>query len=227
MHVTTLGIGPDAVDYHKAWDHQKALHADVLAGKAPDTTLLLEHLPVYTAGRRTQPIERPQDGTEVVDIDRGGKITWHGPGQLVGYPIMRLGVPLDVVAYVRRVEELLIMVCAEFGLATTRIDDRSGVWVPADSQGPDRKVAAIGVRVARKATMHGFALNCNNSLAAFDQIIPCGITDASVTTLSKELGREITVAQALQKVTKHLQAGVLTDPSDPIDITETPVGGLS
>ncbi|HZB20417.1 MAG TPA: lipoyl(octanoyl) transferase LipB, partial [Blastococcus sp.] len=170
----------------------------------PDTLLLLEHPPVYTAGKRTEPHERPFDGTPVIDVDRGGKITWHGPGQLVGYPIVALADPVDVVAYVRRLEEALIEVCAGFGLAAGQVEGRSGVWVPADEPGqgsrPARKVAAIGVRVARGVTMHGFALNCDPDMTAFSNMIPCGIPDAGVTSLSAELGRDITTAEAMAPV---------------------------
>ena len=183
-------------DYQQAWDQQRVWHDEVVAG-APDLIWLLEHESVYTAGRRTEPLERPFDGTPVIDVDRGGKITWHGPGQLVGYPIVKLPDPVDVVAHVRRLEGLLIDVCAALGVATTRIEGRSGVWVTADDRGPDRKVAAIGVRVARGVTMHGFALNADPDLAAFDRIVPCGIRDASVTSLSAELGRDVTVAEIL------------------------------
>ena len=192
------------VDYTTAWAEQRRLHDAVLAGTEPDTVLLLEHPSVYTAGKRTEPFDRPMDGTPVVDVDRGGKITWHGPGQLVGYPILRLGTPLDVVAYVRRVEQVLIDTCADLGLSTVRIEGRSGVWVPADERGPDRKVAAIGIRVARGVTLHGFALNCDCDLAAFDRIVPCGIRDAGVTSLSAELGRDVTVADVLPLVESHL-----------------------
>jgi len=192
------------VDYTTAWAEQRRLHDAVLAGTEPDTVLLLEHPSVYTAGKRTEPLDRPMDGTPVVDVDRGGKITWHGPGQLVGYPIVRLGAPLDVVAYVRRVEQVLIDTCADLGLSTVRIPGRSGVWVTADERGPDRKVAAIGIRVARGVTLHGFALNCDCDLAAFDRIVPCGIRDAGVTSLSRELGRDVTVAEVLPLVEQHL-----------------------
>ena len=194
------GFGADAVDYQIGWDLQRRTHADVVAGRLPDTVLLLEHQPVYTAGRRTEPFERPVDGTPVVDVDRGGKITWHGPGQLVGYPIVRLPSPMDVVAHVRRIEGLLIEACAQLGVTAVQVKGRSGVWVPADAQGPDRKVAAIGIRVSEGVTMHGFALNCDNDLAWFDRIVPCGITDAEVTTLSRELGRDVPVAEALPVV---------------------------
>jgi lipoyl(octanoyl) transferase len=152
---------------------------------------------VYTAGKRTEAEDRPTDGTTVIDVDRGGKITWHGPGQLVGYPIIKLADPIDVVHYVRRLEEALITVCAQFGVHTGRVEGRSGVWIPADERGPERKIAAIGIRVQRGVTMHGFELNCNPDLAAFDKIVPCGIRDAGVTSLSYELGREVTVAEAL------------------------------
>ncbi len=188
------------VAYQAGWDLQRRVHADVVAGREPDTVLLLEHQNVYTAGRRTEPFERPTDGTPVVDVDRGGKITWHGPGQLVGYPIVRLPSPMDVVAHVRRIEGMLIEACDQLGVTATQVKGRSGVWVPADERGPDRKVAAIGIRVSEGVTMHGFALNCDNDLAWFDRIVPCGITDAEVTTLSRELGRDVPVAEALPVV---------------------------
>ncbi|MGE5831261.1 MAG: lipoyl(octanoyl) transferase LipB [Micromonosporaceae bacterium] len=202
-------VSAGVVEYRQAWEEQRRVHEEVLTGRRPDTVLLLEHPSVYTAGKRTEPWDRPVDGTPVVDVDRGGKITWHGPGQLVGYPIVRLrpmqpGGPVDVVAFVRQVEQLLIDVCAELGLATTRIEGRSGAWVPADARGPDRKVAAIGIRVQRGVTMHGFALNCDCDLSAFDKIVPCGIRDASVTSLTAELGRTVTVAEVLPIVERHL-----------------------
>jgi lipoyl(octanoyl) transferase len=189
------------VDYEQAWELQRRVHADVVAG-GEDVVILLEHPPVYTAGKRTEDAERPVDGTPVIDVDRGGNITWHGPGQVTGYPIVRLPQRLDVVAYVRSLEQVLIDVCAELGLPTTRVAGRSGVWT-ADGQ---RKVAAIGIRVAQGVTMHGFALNCNPDLAGFGQIIPCGITDAGVTSLSLELGRDVTVAEALPLLEAHLPA---------------------
>ena len=203
LQVRHPGFGDAAVAYEQAWDLQRAVHAEVVAG-APDTVLLLEHPPVYTAGRRTEPFERPFDGTPVIDVDRGGKITWHGPGQLVGYPILRLPSPVDVVAHVRRIEALVIDVCAELGLATAQVDGRSGVWVLADDRGPDRKVAAIGIRVAEGVTMHGFAINCDCDLAWFDRIVPCGIADATVTSLSRELGRDVTVDEVLPLVERRL-----------------------
>ena len=202
--VEHVGFGVSAVDYEAGWDLQRRLHADVVAGRAPDTVLLLEHTPVYTAGRRTEPFERPMDGTAVIDVDRGGKITWHGPGQLVGYPIVRLPQPMAVVDHVRRIEAMLMAVCADLGVEAMQVSGRSGVWIAADDRGPERKVAAIGVRVSQGVTMHGFALNCDNDLAWFDRIVPCGITDASVTTLSKELGRDVTVAEALPIVEARL-----------------------
>ena len=192
------------VPYEQAWAEQRRLHAARLAGEIPDTVLLLEHPPVYTAGRRTAAWERPSDGTPVLDVDRGGKITWHGPGQLVGYPILALPDPVDVVAYVRRLEAALIAACAELGLATTRVTGRTGVWVPADDHGPDRKVAAIGIRVSRRVTMHGFAVNCDPDLTAFSRIVACGISDAGVTSLTAELGRRVGVADALDVVQSAL-----------------------
>jgi lipoyl(octanoyl) transferase len=187
------------VPYEQAWRLQQSVHADVADG-AEDTVLLLEHPPVYTAGKRTSPWERPVDGTPVVDVDRGGKITWHGPGQLTGYPILRLADPVDVVAYVRRLEQVLIDVCADLGLATDRVEGRSGVWMPDGA----RKVAAIGIRVARGVTMHGFALNADPDLTAYDRIVPCGISDATVTSLSRELGRDVTVDEVLPLVERRL-----------------------
>jgi len=187
------------VDYLAAWQLQRDL-ADARAAGGPDTLLLLEHTPVYTAGRRTEPHERPVDGTPVIDTDRGGKITWHGPGQLVGYPVIGLAEPLDVVNYVRRLEESLIKVCADLGLDTIRVQGRSGVWLPGSAGRPERKVAAIGVRVARATTMHGFALNCDCDLGAFTGIVPCGISDAGVTSLSAELGRTIAVDEVRSAV---------------------------
>ncbi len=188
MQVRRLGRVP----YDAGRRLQQQVHDEVVAG-AEDVTLLLEHDPVYTAGRRTDPSERPVDGTPVVDVDRGGKITWHGPGQVTGYPIVRLGEPMDVVAYVRALEQLLIDVCGELGLATGPVAGRSGVWT-LDGQ---RKVAAIGIRVARGVTLHGFALNCDPDLTAYDRIVPCGILDATVTSLTRELRRTVTIDDAL------------------------------
>ena len=194
-------LGTD-VDYQTAWDYQKHVHAEVVSGERGDTILLLEHSPVYTAGKRTEIHERPTTSAPVVDVDRGGKITWHGPGQIVGYPIVRLGDPIDVVAHVRRIEEMLMRVCSEFAVVTEQVEGRSGVWVTSPI--PARKIAAIGIRVSQGVTLHGFALNCNNSLEAFNLIVPCGIIDATVTTLSSELGREVAPSTVLPVLHAHL-----------------------
>ena len=183
----------------EAWQLQRETAEARVAG-GPDTLLLLEHPAVYTAGKRTEAHERPLDGTPVVDTDRGGKITWHGPGQLVGYPIVGLAEPLDVVSFVRRLEESLISVCNNFGLEAGQVAGRSGVWLPADGRRPARKIAAIGIRVARGTTLHGFALNCDCDLAAFSAIVPCGITDAGVTSLTAELGRRVSVDEVRESV---------------------------
>ena len=204
MRVVHLGFNPDFVDYQAGWDHQREVHAAVVAGDHPDTVLLLEHAAVYTAGKRTEPHERPFDGTPVIDVDRGGKITWHGPGQLVGYPIVHLPSPVDVVAHVRRLEAMMIGVCADLGVFAGRIEGRSGVWITADESGPDRKIGAIGIRVSQSVTMHGFALNCDCDLSWAQVIVPCGIADAGVTSLSKELGRDVPVAEVLPYAEKHL-----------------------
>ncbi|MEO3746052.1 lipoyl(octanoyl) transferase LipB [Plantactinospora sp. B5E13] len=208
--LTSIRLG--TVDYLAAWDEQRRVHEAVVNGERPDTVLLLEHPNVYTAGKRTEPWDRPTDGTPVIDVDRGGKITWHGPGQLVGYPIIKLpgadtGLPVDVVAFVRRTEQLMVDVCHELGLTTAQrveIKGRSGVWVPADERGPDRKVAALGLRVSRGVTQHGFSINCDCDLSAYDRIVPCGIRDAGTTSLSAELGRQVTVAEVLPVVERHL-----------------------
>ncbi|GAA1364461.1 lipoyl(octanoyl) transferase LipB [Streptomyces beijiangensis] len=239
-----LGFGDFAVEYREAWQKQREVHAARFADEVPDTVLLLEHPPVYTAGRRTADNERPLDGTPVVDVDRGGKITWHGYGQLIGYPIQKLPRPVDVIAHLRRLEDALIRVCADFGVATSRVEGRAGVWVLGDPveerpslgglsldfdprltddefdprmNGPeyapsnagqrreDRKIAAMGIRVAKGVTMHGFALNCNPDTTFFDKIVPCGIRDAGVTSLSYELGREVTIAEVLPSAEKHLR----------------------
>ncbi|HVA60211.1 MAG TPA: lipoyl(octanoyl) transferase LipB [Mycobacteriales bacterium] len=202
------------VGYEAAWAWQRRLHEQRVAGEIPDTLLLLEHPPVYTAGRRTEAWERPADGTPVIDVDRGGRITWHGPGQLVGYPICKLPA-FDVVAHVRRLERALIDSCAHFGLATGRVEGRSGVWVRDD--GPDRKIAAIGVRVARGVSLHGFALNCDADLSGFDRIVPCGITDAGVTSLTRELGQTVGVGEARgvveEKVAQAMAAEIRLEPA--------------
>lgn len=187
------------IDYVQAWELQRELATARADGTGSDTLLLLEHPPVYTAGRRTAPEDRPVDGTAVIDVDRGGKITWHGPGQLVGYPIIRLAEPLDVVHYVRRIEQALIEVITGLGVACGRVDGRSGVWVAEGLRGgvwmPERKLAAIGIRVQRGVAMHGFSLNCNPTLGGFEAIIPCGIPDAGVTSLSAELGRDVPISE--------------------------------
>ncbi|MHA6631726.1 lipoyl(octanoyl) transferase LipB [Pseudonocardia sichuanensis] len=186
------------VDYLAAWDAQRAAADARRAGTGPDALMLLEHPFVYTAGKRTRPEDRPTDGSPVIDVDRGGRITWHGPGQLVGYPIVGLAEPLDVVDFVRRLEEALIHVVHDAGLpAAGRIDGRSGVWLPADDRRPERKLAAIGVRVQGGVTLHGFALNCEPDLTAYDRIVACGITDAGVSSLAVELGRDVPVSEVL------------------------------
>ena len=244
LRFVRMGFGAEAVDYRVAWDEQRRIHESVVAGEQPDTILLLEHPSVFTAGKRTEPADRPFDGTPVIDVDRGGKITWHGPGQLVGYPIQKLPRPVDVVAHVRRLEEALIRTCADFGLETTRVEGRSGVWVLGDPverrpalgglaldfdprltddefdprlNGPDyapsnagqrredRKIAAIGIRVAKGVTMHGFSFNVNPDNKWFDRIIPCGIRDAGVASLANELGRDVTIDEVLPVVERHLK----------------------
>ncbi|WP_051943298.1 lipoyl(octanoyl) transferase LipB [Streptacidiphilus rugosus] len=264
LRFVRLGIGERSVPYQEALDEQLRLHALRVADEIPDTVLLLEHPPVYTAGRRTRPEDRPLDGTPVVEVTRGGEITWHGPGQLIGYPIVKLPEPMDVVAYVRRLEEALIRAATAFGIGTSRVEGRSGVWVlgqeipdaavdasqvlnigaltlrmgaklgvdprmagpeyapsNAGQRGDDRKLAAIGVRVARGVTMHGFALNCNPDMTWFDRIIPCGIRDAGVGSLSTELGREVTVAEALPVVQHHF-AEVFTELLGPAGASTPP-----
>jgi lipoyl(octanoyl) transferase len=210
------GLGEDAVDYLAAWDLQRDVHAAVVEGRQEDTVLLLEHPPVFTCGKRTDPHERPLDpgGAPVIDVDRGGKITFHGPGQLVGYPIVTLPDHVKVVDYVRRVEEALIATCRELGVTTARIPGRSGVWLRADGRGPERKVAAIGIRVSRGVTMHGFSLNCDVDMAWYDRFVPCGIADAGVTSLSRELDREVTVRDVIPVVERHLAAYLDWSPYD-------------
>jgi lipoyl(octanoyl) transferase len=218
IHVIRAG----SVPYEQAWEQQRRLHEARVAGSAPDTLLLLEHPSVYTAGRRTELSDRPVDGTSVVDVDRGGRITWHGPGQLVGYPILLLPDPIDVVAYVRRLEGAVIAACADLGLATGRVERRSGVWVSADDRGPARKVAAIGVRVSRGVTMHGFALNCDSDLSAFDRIVPCGISDAGVTSLTRELGRRVSVADAIDAVERRVCEALTETHAAEVALAATP-----
>jgi lipoyl(octanoyl) transferase len=199
----TAGLDPDFVPYLEGLALQRTIHKEVVQGTRPDTCILLEHEGVYTAGKRTEDSERPDDGTEVIDVDRGGKITWHGPGQLVGYPIMRLPNPIDVVGYVRWLEQILIDVCADFGLETERVEGRSGVWAPVG--GTHLKIAAIGIRVADHTTMHGFALNCSNSLDPYETIIACGIKDAGTSTISALTGKLVTPVMAAERVKARLR----------------------
>lgn len=199
----TAGLDPDFVPYLEGLALQRTIHKEVAAGIRPDTCILLEHEGVYTAGKRTEDSERPDDGTEVIDVDRGGKITWHGPGQLVGYPIMQLPNPIDVVGYVRWLEQILIDVCADFGLETERVEGRSGVWAPVGDT--HLKIAAIGIRVADHTTMHGFALNCSNSLDPYATIIACGIKDAGTSTISALTGKLVTPAMAAERVKMRLR----------------------
>ena len=206
------GLGRDEVGYLEAWDLQRRLHADVAAGTRPNTVILLEHPSVYTAGKRTEPHERPLDGTPVIDVDRGGKITWHGPGQLVGYPLVRLPEATYVVDYVRRLEEALIRTLAEFGLLTGRVSGRSGVWLAADEARSERKIAAIGVRVAAGTTMHGFALNVDPDLQAFSKIIPCGIADAGVTSMAAELRDVLSLPEVAAVLGPHLERYLAFEP---------------
>jgi len=201
MHIVRLRLGMAQVDFREAWALQREIHQEVVAGRRPDTVLLLEHAAVYTAGRRTARWERPTDGSDVVDVDRGGRITWHGPGQLVVYPIVRLADPVDVVAYVRALEQAVIDLAAEHGVTGVRVPGRSGVWVTGS---PDRKLAAVGVRVARGVTMHGVAVNADADLAPFAGIVPCGISDAGVTSLSAETGRRITPVDIAAATERHL-----------------------
>ncbi len=196
------------VEFKQAWDQQRELHHKIVSENHPNTVVLLEHQNVYTAGRSTKPEDRPIDSSPVFDIDRGGRITWHGPGQIVCYPIIKLDDPVDVVAHVRRLELLIMNVCSKLGLETTQIEGRSGVWVKGNGF-VDKKIAAIGIRVAKKATMHGFALNCNNSLDAFRKIVPCGIADSDVTTLSLELGRDVSVAEVTSLIEQEIRNGAL------------------
>ena len=196
------------VEFKQAWDQQRELHHKIVSENHPNTVVLLEHQNVYTAGRSTKPEDRPIDSSPVFDIDRGGRITWHGPGQIVCYPIIKLDDPVDVVAHVRRLEILIMNVCSKLGLETTQIEGRSGVWVKGNGF-LDKKIAAIGIRVAKKATMHGFALNCNNSLVAFRKIVPCGIADSDVTTLSLELGRDVSVSEVASLIEQEIRNGAL------------------
>jgi len=205
-----LGLAPDYVDYMKAWDIQRELHDKVVAGESPSTVLLLEHAAVYTAGKLTEDHERPFDGTPVVPVDRGGKLTWHGPGQLIAYPILKLKNKSGIRDYVERLEAVMIAVMEDYGIRAQRVKGRAGVWITADEKGPDRKVGAIGIRVQDGVTMHGIAVNCSNDLAPYGQIVACGITDAGVTTMSLEAGREINpgdiVDRVIEEFRKHEEA---------------------
>jgi lipoyl(octanoyl) transferase len=205
LEFSQLGLAPELIDYTRGWDIQRELHGKVVAGSAPSTVLLLEHAAVYTAGKRTEDHERPFDGTPVVAVDRGGKLTWHGPGQLVGYPIIKLRNPAGIRDYVERLESVIIAVLADYGIDAVRIRGRAGVWIDADDTGPARKIAAIGIRVHEGVTMHGFAINCNNDLAPYSQIIACGITDAGVTTISQETGRDITPSDLVSRIIEELR----------------------
>ena len=205
MRFDELDLGTRLLPYEPTWQLQREVHAAVADGTHEDVVLLCEHEDVYTAGKRTAKADRPVDGTPVVDVDRGGLITWHGPGQLVGYPIVHLAAPIDVVRYVRALEEALIRTCADLGLSAIRVEGRSGVWFAATATQRERKVAAIGVRVSRSVSMHGFALNCEPDLSVYDRIVPCGIPDADVTSLSAEAGRRVTIAEVTPLVRGHLE----------------------
>ena len=222
MRFEELGFAPDTVDYLTAWEHQKQVHAAVVAGELEDTTLLLEHTAVYTAGKRTETHERPMDGTPVIDVDRGGKITWHGPGQLVGYPIAHLPGRRDVIAHVRRLEEMMIRVAADVGVTATRVPGRSGIWVPGTDGTRDRKLGQIGIRVSRDVAMHGFSLNVDCALSWTQTIVPCGIPDADVSTLALETGRDITVSDILPSAKAHLLEVMTED----LPLTKGAAGGV-
>jgi len=207
LHTQTISIqNLGLVNYEVAWEKQREIQAGVAAGENPNTLLLLEHPPVFTAGRRTSESDRPIDGTPVINVDRGGKITWHGPGQIVGYPIVKLKNGNDVVGFVREIEIALINTCQEFGVNAERYCERTGVWI-RDAKG-DRKLAAIGIRVAKDVTMHGFALNVNPDLSWFKKIVPCGIPDVEVTSLSVELGRNIAIVEILESLTRNITSAL-------------------
>ncbi|WP_426998988.1 lipoyl(octanoyl) transferase LipB [Pseudarthrobacter sp. N5] len=205
LQFSQLGLAPEFVEYTRGWDIQREIHDNVVAGKTPSTVLLLEHAAVYTAGKRTEDHERPFDGTPVVAVDRGGKLTWHGPGQLVGYPIIKLKNPAGIRDYVERLEAVIIAVLADYGIVAERIKGRAGVWINDDDNGPARKIAAIGIRVHDGVTMHGFAINCNNDLAPYAQIIACGITDAGVTTITRETGQDVAPADLVSRIIEELR----------------------
>jgi len=190
------------IEYETAWAMQREFHQEIADEIRPNTLLLLEHPPIFTAGRRTLASERPVDGSKVIDVDRGGKITFHGPGQIVGYPIVKLRDPLNVVGFVREVEMALIKVCGDFGINSERYCERSGVWI-RDEKG-DRKIAAIGIRVARGVTMHGFAINVDTDLSYYERIVPCGIADAGVTSIAKELNQNISSKEVMPVLERHI-----------------------
>jgi lipoyl(octanoyl) transferase len=210
IDIVVTGLSANSVPYIEALELQRATHRAVVSGSSPDTLLLLEHPSVYTAGKRTEDFERPTDGTPVIDVDRGGKITWHGPGQLVGYPILRLAEPIDVVGYVRRLEGILIGVLAELGIDAGRVPGRSGVWIGYDQPVGSEKIAAIGIRVAEGVTMHGFSLNCSNSFEAYSKIVACGILDAGITSISRELGRTVTPEDVVPLIQRHFETAMAT-----------------
>jgi lipoyl(octanoyl) transferase len=210
IDIVVTGLSANSVPYIEALELQRATHRAVVSGSSPDTLLLLEHPSVYTAGKRTEDFERPADGTPVIDVDRGGKITWHGPGQLVGYPILRLAEPIDVVGYVRTLEGILIGVLAELDVDAGRVPGRSGVWIGYDQPVGAEKIAAIGIRVAEGVTMHGFSLNCSNSFEAYSKIVACGILDAGVTSISRELGRTVTPEDVVPIVARHFAEAMAT-----------------
>lgn len=237
MDVLDLDLGERLVPYAEAWDLQRERHAARVAGESGDAVFLVEHESVYTAGRRTAAWDRPVDGTPVVDVDRGGRITWHGPGQLVGYPIVKLAEPIDVVRYVRALEQAFIDLCGSYGVEAMRVEDRSGVWLPASGGRAERKICAIGVRVAKGVTMHGFAFNCDVDLAHYDRIVPCGISDADVTSLARELERPVPLAEVVPVAMSYLttaltdvrwetatRIGVTPAPERPVDPTVVAVG---
>ncbi|WP_309071267.1 lipoyl(octanoyl) transferase LipB [Arthrobacter sp.] len=228
LEFSRIGFDPHFVDYLEGWDRQKALHESVVAGSSPSTVLLLEHAAVYTAGKRTEDHEKPFDGTPVVPVDRGGKLTWHGPGQLVGYPILALPEPTRVADYVGILEDVIIAVLLDYGISGVRIEGRSGVWLQADERGPARKIAAIGIRINRRVTMHGFAINCSNDLSPFAQIVPCGITDAGVTSISQELGRSVTPADIVSRIEEELsknEGSLVLDAEGALPVPETVKAG--
>lgn len=206
MELRIVNLLGQLTDYEEAWQLQRTLHEEVVQG-GPNALVLVEHPPVFTAGKRTQPEDRPIDGSRVIEVDRGGRITWHGPGQLVGYPLIRLPQPVDVMAYVHLLEDSLMATCNAFSITTTRVPDRTGVWVPNDVSGD--KIAAIGVRVAKGVTMHGFALNCNNDLSWFERIVPCGIPDAGVTNISRETGQSVGIQEVVDIVLGEMKPRLL------------------